>query len=363
MSMGNKTAKENLIFRYYKLGKKNKLVKWLLFPFVFIACACIFVARYFASNGKKYARVAVAFLFFVMSSSFSFPIFEDMELTDQSMLFLADNRMELVMANKRPESAAGGSTAESLIDTEDVLDDIDVLDGYEDTELENMEDIDKYTLDEILEENDAAAEELQETNEMQVTPEEMVFDKSDWRLLLINKQHPIPDDYTFELGTIKGSMKCDIRIIDDLLAMLQAAKNDGINLVICSPYRDLNRQQVLFNRKIKAYMGKGMSYMDAYKISSQAVTVPGASEHQIGLALDIVCDSYFSLNEGFGDTEAGKWLEEHSCEYGFTLRYPKGKEYITSIEYEPWHFRYVGKEAATVMKEKGICLEEFVDSL
>ena len=71
----------------------------------------------------------------------------------------------------------------------------------------------------------------------------------------------------------------------------------------------------------------------------------------------------FRSNEGFGDTEAGKWLEEHSCEYGFTLRYPKGKEYITSIEYEPWHFRYVGKEAATVMKEKGICLEEFVDSL
>ena len=196
-----------------------------------------------------------------------------------------------------------------------------------------------------------------------VSTEDAVFDRDDWRLLLINKQHPIPEDYTFELGTIKGSMKCDKRIIDDLLAMLQAARDDGINLVICSPYRDLNRQKVLFARKVKAYMDKGMSYIDAYKISSQAVTVPGASEHQIGLALDIVCTTYYMLNEGFSETEAGKWLQAHSYEYGFTLRYPRGKEYITGIEYEPWHFRYVGKEAAAVMKEKGICLEEFLDSL
>ena len=268
--------------------------------------------------------------------------------------------MELAVAEERPDT---GPADDSSFAASEILDDADVLDGYEDTELENMEDIDKYTLDEILEENGAAAEESDASGGGQVSLDEVVFDKDDWRLLLINKQHPIPEDYTFELGTIKGSMKCDERIIEDLLAMLQAAKNDGIDLVICSPYRDLNRQQVLFNRKIKAYMGKGMSYMEAYKVSSQAVTVPGASEHQIGLALDIVCDSYYSLNEGFGDTEAGRWLEEHSCEYGFTLRYPKGKEYITSIEYEPWHFRYVGKEAATVMKEKGICLEEFIDSL
>ena len=108
-------------------------------------------------------------------------------------------------------------------------------------------------------------------------------------------------------------------------------------------------------------MGQGMSYMEAYKLASQAVTVPGASEHQIGLALDIFCDTYTSLDEGFADTEAGKWLAEHSCEYGFTLRYPSGKEYITGIEFEPWHFRYVGKDAATIMKDENICLEEFWD--
>ena len=88
--------------------------------------------------------------------------------------------------------------------------------------------------------------------------------------------------------------------------------------------------------------------MEAYQLSSQAVTVPGASEHQIGLALDIVCNSYMSLDEGFGDTKAGKWLAANSCRFGFILRYPKGKEDITGIEYEPWHFRYVGKTAAPV---------------
>jgi len=354
-----KSTKGRLISRFVKCEKKNKWAGYCLLPFLVIAVICISVIDYFLSNGKKHVCVVMTLLFFVMSSSFSFPIFEDMELTEQSMAYSVENKMAF-LEEEEAENVPSGE--EQAIEAEDLLDDDDVMDGYTDAELENMDNIDKYTLDEILEENDAAAG-VERDGDGQVALDDVVFDKDDWRLLLINKQHPIPDDYTFKLGTIKGSMKCDERIIEDLLAMLQGAKDDGINLVICSPYRDLNRQEVLFNRKIKTYMGKGMSYIEAYKISSQAVTVPGASEHQIGLALDIVCDTYSSLNEGFADTEAGQWLQEHSHEYGFTLRYPKGKEYITSIEYEPWHFRYVGKEAATVMKEKGICLEEFVGSL
>jgi len=123
----------------------------------------------------------------------------------------------------------------------------------------------------------------------------------------------------------------------------------------------MDRQIYLFNRKINLYMGQGMSYMDAYKKTAEYVTVPGASEHQIGLALDITSDTYYTLDEGFEDTAEGKWLAEHSHEYGFILRYPKGKEYVTSIGYEPWHFRYVGVEAATVIKENDLTLEEFWD--
>ena len=140
--------------------------------------------------------------------------------------------------------------------------------------------------------------------------------------------------------------------------MMQAAKDDGVDLVICSPYRDFNRQTYLFNKKIKRYMNAGMSYMDAYKKASIAVTSPNASEHRIGLAIDFYSSTYKNLNAGFADTDTGKWLKEHSYEYGFILRYPKGKEYITGIEFEPWHFRYVGVPAATYMTENELTLEE-----
>ncbi len=330
----------------------------LLQPFILLFTAGGKVLDHFGAYEKKYSTLLAVLLFFVLGSSFSFPVFTG---PPQSVQLAGDMAEREMVFPAGQEEEAAVSAWEMTVEKAGLLDDADVLDGYEDTELEHMDDVDKYTLDEILEENDKAAGQI--ASAVSVPTEDMVFDRDDWRLLLINKQHPIPEDYTFELGTIKGSMKCDERIIDDLLAMLQAAKDDGISLVICSPYRDLNRQKVLFARKVRAYMDKGMSYLEAYKISSQAVTVPGASEHQIGLALDIVCTSYYLLNEGFSETEAGRWLQEHSHEYGFTLRYPKGKEYITGIEYEPWHFRYVGKEAAAVMKEKGICLEELIDSL
>lgn len=227
--------------------------------------------------------------------------------------------------------------------------------------------VDKYDASDILQASEAIVSEnadAEKTGEDgSVTEddnaEQEEFRSDDWRLVLINKQNSIPDDYTFQLGTIKGKMQCDKRILEDLLAMLEAAEEDGVNLTICSPYRDLEYQQMLFNRKIERYMKRGMSYMEAYQLSSQAVTVPGASEHQIGLALDIVCNDYMSLDEGFGDTKAGKWLATNSCRFGFILRYPEGKENITGIEYEPWHFRYVGKAAATVIMEQGITLEEF----
>lgn len=344
-----KTAREKAIFRLIQTGKKNRFLKVAVVPGIAAVFFVAYVAEFVVSHAKRYACVTAALLFAAMSSSYSFPIFEEMEL-EQTYAYITENQVALA-----------GEAVEKKEESVELIEDEDVLDGYEDSELESLEGVDKYTLDEILEGGAQGAEE--EAAEVVEAAEQASFDKNDWRLVLINKQHPIPSDYSFELGTIKGSMKCDERIIDDLLAMLQGAKADGINLVICSPYRDMSRQEMLFNRKIKAYMAKGMSYMEAYKISSQAVTVPGASEHQIGLALDIVCDSYSSLNEGFGDTEAGKWLAEHSHEYGFTLRYPKGKEYITSIEYEPWHFRYVGREAAAVMKLQGLCLEEFIENL
>lgn len=228
---------------------------------------------------------------------------------------------------------------------------------HADTQPEEM-----FTLDDVME-YDMTTVETEEILQADGAVDISSFDKEDWKIMLINKQHPIPEEYEFTLATIKGSMKCDERIIPELQQMMQEAKKDGVILVIRSPYRDYERQIYLFNRKVKGYMKKKMSYLESYRTTAQAVTIPGASEHQAGLALDITSDSYSTLTQGFADTKAGEWLAEHSFEYGFILRYPEGKEDITGISFEPWHFRYVGKTAAKYMYDHDLALEEFTTLL
>lgn len=350
-----KTFREKIIFKFTKLAKKHKFLKYPILACMSLILAIYYIGQHFAGNGKRYASIALLVLFFMNSCSFSFAVFAEktgfITVQETYSAVIEDSDVVLAVEKETVPSQEGLSEEEEAAS---------ICSGQED-----MEGVDTYTADDILEsqelqeETESGMEETDGEEAVATDDAEYRFDSSDWRLVLVNKQHPIPEDYEFTLGTITGSMQCDERIIDDLLAMLQAAKKEGVNLAICSPYRNLDRQENLFNKKIKLYMGQGMSYMEAYKIASQAVTIPGASEHQMGLALDIFSDTYTSLDEGFADTEAGKWLAEHSCEYGFVLRYPKGKEYITSIEFEPWHFRYVGIEAAYVMTRDNICLEEF----
>lgn len=348
-----KPLKERVRIRLLKLGKKNEICRVLILP---VLTAWVFLFRaidYCKGNGKRFSLIAMTALLFVIYSSFSFPIF----ITSSGN----------TLAEKNTDSRVS-LAEEEVLDIEDLelLDDEDVLDGYEFEESpHNLDGMDKYEADDILKSTEGRTQKpgKEKTAKAGGDAKTPVFSKDDWRLVLINKQHSIPDDYTFKLGNITSTMRCDERIIDDLREMLQAAKEDGINLVICSPYRDTERQEMLFNRKVTRYMNRGMSFVEAYQLAGQAVTVPGASEHQIGLALDIVSNDYSSLNDGFGDTMAGKWLAENSCEYGFILRYPSGKEYITGIEYEPWHFRYVGVDAATVITQEGITLEEFWEDL
>lgn len=334
-----------------------------------VVLICYYIFKYFTDNSKRYAAIGLALTFFMLSSSFAFPVRADRGGFVSAGTQAEDEKQAAELTGQDAVRESGAVLAREkhtesrmvILEDEDVLDDEEIPEGCDNEEIYGQKAGDQYTLEDILEEN---AQYRTEKRRMPAVGEqpEAAFTKEDWRLVLINKQHPIPEDYTFGLVTIKGSMQCDERILEDLLSMLQGAREDKINLVIRSPYRDMSRQEYLFNRKIKVYMGKGMSYMEAYKTASTTVTVPGASEHQIGLAIDITSDNYVSLDEGFGETEAGQWLAEHSCEYGFILRYPQGKEYITSIDYEPWHFRYVGKEAATIITENGITLEEFVEN-
>lgn len=360
-----KTFREKFMQRCMKRARKNKFLKYLSFAEMTIVLGVYHflkhLGRHFASNGRRYVGVAFTLLFFMSSCSFSFAVF-----TGQSSFINVQETYNVIVDDS---DVAFAVEKEVLPDENSLIEEDKISKEYENSE--DIENADTYTIEDILEDTDvylfeeeaqaASAEEAETPAEGSGTEEEIVFDSNDWRLVLVNKQHPIPEDYSFNLGTIKENMQCDERIIADLLAMLQAAKDDGVSLVICSPYRNQDRQEMLFEKKIKLYMEQGYSYMEAYKTASQTVTIPGASEHQIGLSLDFFSANYTFLNEGFGETEAGKWLAEHSCEYGFILRYPEGKEYITSIEYEPWHFRYVGKEAATIMTRDNLCLEEFWD--
>lgn len=349
-----RSVEEKVKSKLLKLGKKNRLYRILIVPVLAVSMLFFRVISYLKGNTKRLAVLGMTFLLFVVYSSFSFPMF--IVNTD------ATDDLQSTLERYDDEAAHVVLATEEVINLEDmeILNDEDVLEEDEQQILSHgMEIVDTYDAEEILEfTREHADNSSTKENEISKT-ENIQFSKDDWRLILINKQHSIPEDYTFTLGTISGGMQCDERVIDDLRNMLQAAKEEEVSLVICSPYRDMDRQVMLFNRKINRYMNKGMSYMEAYQLSSQAVTVPGASEHQIGLALDIVTGTYTTLDEGFGETKAGKWLAENSYKYGFILRYPLGKEYITGIEYEPWHFRYVGVEAATIIMGEGITLEEF----
>lgn len=342
----SRTWKEKFIARTKLYMKEHKIFFVPIYIYMKIVVWIYDIVCFFLNNKKRLSCVVTVILFFIVSSSFSFDESDDTESVDSS---ISDEWIDIQESFEYVPTSL-------KIEKNEIVDDDDMIAGYNNEELDNQDNIDQFSIDDILQANLETQVYANESNSENLSSD-------DWKLVLVNKQHPVPKDYTFTLGTITDNMKCDVRIIDELLAMLQAAKKDGVELVICSPYRDYNRQTILFNRKIDYYMNKGYSYIEAYKIASITVTVPGASEHQIGLALDIVSDKYSSLDTGFGKTEAGIWLREHGYEYGFILRYPLGKEYITGIQYEPWHFRYVGKTAATTIMRNGITLEEFLEDL
>lgn len=182
----------------------------------------------------------------------------------------------------------------------------------------------------------------------------------DWQLLLVNRWNPIPEGYTFKQTQLKQGHAVDARIYPDLQAMMDACRAAGLDPLICSSYRTHAKQQELYENKIQRLLDEGDSYEHALDEAGTVVAVPGTSEHQTGLALDIVDASYQHLDKAQEDTQVQQWLMEHSWEYGFVLRYPTGKSETTGIIYEPWHYRYVGRAAAREMRSLGLCLEEYV---
>lgn len=185
--------------------------------------------------------------------------------------------------------------------------------------------------------------------------------QSEWNMLLVNKEHPLPDNYQFVQKTLPGySMTVDERIYDPLLTMLNAGKKEGCRFLICSAYRSYTRQSQIYNTHIRDYRAQGYSEEQAKERTELSIAVPGSSEHQTGMAVDIVATYYQQLNHNFANTKEAKWLKEHAHEYGFILRYPEDKTDITKITFEPWHFRYVGIETAAEIHTLNICYEEYI---
>ena len=181
-------------------------------------------------------------------------------------------------------------------------------------------------------------------------------------LILVNRTHMLSKDYQVSLHTLKSG-RCAVaeEMYDDLCRMLTAGSQEGCSFVVASGYRSRERQKELLEEDIRNLMNeRNMTYEQAWEEAVKETMPPGCSEHETGLAVDIVSAEYQLLDEGQEDTAEYQWLKENCSKYGFILRYPPDKTDITGINYEPWHFRYVGAEAAQEITEQVLTLEEYI---
>ena len=186
------------------------------------------------------------------------------------------------------------------------------------------------------------------------------IDVDSWELILVNRDNPIPENYQIPAMTeLKNGNSVDSRIYPALQRMFDDARAQGIYPYITSSFREWDKQQQLMDDKIAEYKAAGNSDEDARKLAEEWVAIPGTSEHQIGLGLDISSDPSTGQDAG----SVWYWMKENAYLYGFIQRYPEDKTDITGIINEPWHYRYVGEEAAAAMHESGQCLEEYLESI
>lgn len=183
-------------------------------------------------------------------------------------------------------------------------------------------------------------------------------------LVLVNKENMIPLDYHVELIELNNKRSSVASVMYEALCeMLTDGTKEGLSFYIVSGYRSYEKQQQLIEEDVAVLMNQGMSYEEAYEETLRETMPAGYSEHQTGLAVDIASAKDAELSTRQIETEENKWLQENCYKYGFIVRYPEGKSDITHIDYEPWHFRYVGKAVARYMMEHNLTLEEFLEEI
>ena len=189
------------------------------------------------------------------------------------------------------------------------------------------------------------------------------FTSTGAQIILVNPWNMIPTDYKPTIKDIEDGYSIEKVCKEPLEQMLADCRAAGNEVSIVSGYRLHSTQITLYNRKVNFFLDEGMDPAEARKEAGKIVAMPGTSEHELGLAVDLVDAEYTDLDKAQEETETQKWLMEHCWDYGFILRYPNGKSDKTGIIYEPWHYRYVGKEVAQELKGTGLCLEEYLESL
>ena len=194
--------------------------------------------------------------------------------------------------------------------------------------------------------------------------EKPIAEEVEWNLILVNGDHPLPEDFQIpELTQLRNGHAIDTRAHPALQRMMDAARAEGVQPLICSSFRTWDKQEELFANKVQFYLDQGYLQTEAEEKAAHWVARPGTSEHQAALAVDIVDANYQSLDEQQQETPVQLWLVEHCAEYGFILRYPVDKSDLTGVGYEPWHYRYVGEAAAKEIMNQGICLEEYLENI
>ena len=184
--------------------------------------------------------------------------------------------------------------------------------------------------------------------------------RDEWYMVLANRSSVLPGDFTVAETATVGEAVVDARIAETLRQMVNDAAAAGVKLKPTNGYRSIARQQELWDARVKTLMEGGLSQADAETKAIDYTSAPGTSDHNTGLGLDIVSEDHPAKDAGFAETAAAQWLAEHAADYGFILRYPSDKTEATGMDYEPWHYRYVGSEQAHKIKESGLCLEEYL---
>ena len=209
----------------------------------------------------------------------------------------------------------------------------------------------------VSQSNDASLDTTADTSDQTSgSTDDNMTTSSDWCLLLVNSTHPLADDYSVDLTELRNGQSVDTRILSDLQEMFDAARSEDIYPIVSDAYRTREDQQTLMDDVIQNYEDEGYSSEEASSKAEQVIAKPGTSEHETGLAIDIAGDDDYDQ-----DTDSVlEWMNSNAYKYGFILRYPSGKESVTGAEAENDHYRYVGKEAAKVIHDQGICLEEYL---